>query len=82
MPKLSHTQAELVAKLCARPGENVFRIKGGFWTLPSVPLDRGGVPEYSVDIRTIRALEARGVLERTHELPDEWRDPRRLARKS
>jgi hypothetical protein len=51
-------------------------------TAPWGPFDGadefGRARSWSVDVRTVRALEKRGLLERTYEDPREWCDPRRL----
>ena len=74
---LTLTQQELINRM-QDSGEAVTHQRGGFWSLPSVVRNARGIPEFWVPTRTVRALEARGLLERTGEFAEEWRDSRRL----
>jgi hypothetical protein len=76
--KLSTTQIDVLRHM--RDGSGVIvRFPGGFWITPETPIkETHNVPEWSVTIPTIRALERLHLLERNHEFPEEWRDPRRL----
>lgn len=70
----SPTQSEVLRRL--EHGKRLVRTKGGFWSTEDTPKDAGGIPTWSVDIRTVRALEKLGLLVRTFEFSEEWRDPR------
>jgi hypothetical protein len=76
--KLSATQIDVLRRMGAGSGA-IARLPGGFWATPETPLrEAGGVPEWSVTIPTIRALERLHLLARAREFPEEWRDTRRL----
>ena len=76
--KLSKTQQQVVDTL-RRTGAPLVRVPGGFWTYQGCPVSRPGIPEWWVSVPTVRALERLGVLERTNQFPEEWRDSRKLA---
>lgn len=76
---LSKTQAGVVSKLAEQQGRRLVRVPGGFWTVADVAVPPYGVPTWWVTIQTVRALEKKGVLVRTNEFPEEWRDTRVLA---
>ena len=80
-PKLSAEQARVIAML-ASSGGLIERIAGGFWSPPGTALRPGYqgtmVPSWSTTAHTIKAMEARGWLERAHVYPEAWRDTRRL----
>ena len=72
--KLSTTQLDTLARM----GEGELeRLPGGFWTTTTTPRDHRGVPVWWCDIRTVRVLETRGLVERCGRFPEEWRDSRR-----
>lgn len=83
MKKLSNTQLDVLVRLKNHGGE-IIREKGGFWTWPESPRGpwKEGWPDWSVGIRTVRALEGEGYLERTFTFPEEWRDTRKLTAKA
>lgn len=68
----------------------VRRIQGGFWVSgdPLMRHSQSGVApviahdqtcsDVWCDIRTIRAMEDRGWVERTNQFPQEWADVRRI----
>jgi hypothetical protein len=62
----------------------IYRLPGGFWVSGTVRT-RNGAPvseisqccnEVWCDVRTVRALEKSGCVERCNLFPDEWRDSR------
>lgn len=72
----------------------VYRLPGGFWVsgkpamysasacntkddVPAVPLEKE-CSDVWCDIRTVRAMEKNGWVERTGAFPEEWRDSRRI----
>ena len=72
-----------VLRAMAADGERIVRLPGGFWVTPSVTLDTIRSAPYAepkpyTSIQTVRAMERKGLVERTHEYPEEWRDTRRL----
>ena len=82
--KLSPTQQNVVDSLRANGGK-IVRYMGGFWSLPLA--DRPNhLPHYLrgvkfpwwCDIRTVHALEKKGVLQRANDFPEEFRDSRIL----
>ena len=79
--KLSDHQADIVAHVKEHGGK-IVRKPGGFWHAEGSKMDAKGVPEKWTQVQTIRALEAKGVLERTHEFPEEWKDSRRVVTKA
>lgn len=60
----------------AQDGGRLVRRPGGFWTTPNAGTNKYGAPFWYVSVQTVRAMERKGLLRRTHELPEEWRDPR------
>lgn len=58
------------------------RVPGGFWTCAGLPVRwvRRGMAEcaWSVAVGTVRALETRGLVERSHTYDEEWKDTREL----
>lgn len=74
---LSPTQTAILAHVKEHGGKLV-RKPGGFWHAEGSPMDAKGIPEKWVGASTVHALERKGVLERTHEFPEAWRDSRRL----
>lgn len=77
--KLSGHQADFVSHVKANGGK-IVRKPGGFWHAEGSKMDAKGIPEKWTQIQTIRALEAKGVIERTHEFPEEWKDSRRVVK--
>ncbi len=80
--KLSPTQQETVDKMKAHGGKLV-RLLGGFWTYPGCSSRASGftgaeIPDWYTSTPTVKALEKKGVIERTHEYPEEWKDVRKL----
>ena len=86
-PNPSETQSKALLRMIAGDG-TAWRENGGFWVssndvLPyirqekSIPLD---IPLNDIwcDVRTIRAMEKRGWVERTNKFLEEWRDIRRI----
>ena len=71
---LSSTQLDTLARMSSGELE---RLPGGFWTTTTTPRDYRGVPVWWVDVRTVRALEKLGLIERCGRFPEEWRDSRR-----
>jgi len=71
----------LIVRQARLSGGKIVRVRGGFWVPEGTKLDDRGTPVHGVewcDVRTIRALERKGALERTHEHFEEWRDSRQL----
>ena len=58
-------------------GGRIVRYSGGFWSLPQIPGELS-LLEWWIDIRTVRSMEAKGILKRTYEREEEWADPRIL----
>jgi hypothetical protein len=73
--KLSTTQLDTLARMGSGELE---RLPGGFWCTAATPRDYRGCPVWWCDIRTVRALERLGLIERCNVFPEEWRDPRKL----
>ena len=80
--KLSATQRGVLDVLATLPTANqrLVRWPGGFWTHPQAREVRPGVPDWSIGVQTVRSMERAGLLVRAGEHPEEWRDPRVLAR--
>jgi hypothetical protein len=84
MSKMIPLHEEVLAKL--KGGKRLIRMQGGFWsTADTAAVTVDGVPrkkegEWWVGTVTVRAMEKRGLLERCHEYPQEWRDSRRATR--
>jgi 8-oxo-dGTP pyrophosphatase MutT (NUDIX family) len=83
-PKPTATQLTALGGMMSGDG-TIHRERGGFWVWrPIKEYDKFGVPIWEgeksawVDIRTVRAMEKRGWVERTNTFPEEWRDVRRL----
>lgn len=78
---LSEKQQETVRRMRADQGR-IERRDGGFWITPNTAGGDGG-PTWSwwTPIATVRCLERLGYVERTREIVDEWRDPRKLTEK-
>jgi hypothetical protein len=90
-PKLSAEQARVVAYLREHGGQ-LTRWPGGFWTTPDTRLPGGsridrvdgyryelhGAPVWYTSTQTVRAMERKGVLARTHTFTQEWCDTRTL----
>ncbi len=77
MTQPSTFQLETLRKMLKADG-TIRRLHGGFW-VSSERLQVNGLPaERSCDVRTVRALEKRGWVERTNTHPEEWRDVRRI----
>lgn len=74
---LSSTQVEVIERL-EREGGTLRRARGGYWSTTATPVDANKIPTWSVDIRTVRSMEKRGLLVRTGLHAQEWRDERRL----
>lgn len=78
MKKLSPTQQRVLDALrAAGDGARMVRYKGGFWAVSGATM-RGDIPDGWVDIRTIEAMEKRGLLRRLNVWPEGWRDERGL----
>ena len=77
---LTPTQREVIERLKAEGATRRVRWSGGFWTTPGASHEDGKphVPSWYVDLGTVRALEALGVLRRAHTGSAEWHDPREL----
>jgi hypothetical protein len=75
--KLSPTQSRTL-EVVYRNGGKLVRRSGGFWTYPGCAEGKAGIPEFWIGVQTVRALETKGLLKRTHESADEWNDPRVL----
>lgn len=76
--KLSEFQRHVVQKLTEHPGEPLVRLAGGFWTWQSCHVDERGVPDWSVTVQTVRAMEQAGVLRRAGRYAADWQDDREL----
>lgn len=83
--KLSEHQKR-VLKILQDRGSKLMRFPGGFWVTLDAKM-RGHIlspepvsGEFWTDIRTIRAMERKGVLERTFIFTEEWRDTRQLTK--
>lgn len=81
---LSAHQKVMINHIAAHGGK-IERLNGGFWTGVGSERAQGSgqlsghvVPTKFTDVRTVRALERQGILERTHEHPEEWKDTRQL----
>lgn len=69
----------------------LYRVPGGFWTYRGCMSktgahrmgidndDRHSIPDWSVTIQTVRAMERAGLLRRLNVHREEWRDERGLA---
>jgi hypothetical protein len=82
--KLSQTQRDVLEKLEQNPGARMVRVSGGFWTYSGCP-GLGAtrmLPNWSVTVQTIRAMEKLGLLRRANIHPEEWRDERALVQES
>jgi len=89
--KPSETQLAALQRMAAGDG-TIHREKGGFWITGDIIIgwDTMGLPKFKgeeegylnprpwVDVRTVRAMETRGWVERTNTFPEEWRDVRRI----
>lgn len=79
----SLTQAEALRRMAAANAP-LARQPGGFWTLkeaspsPWTPRPGGLERSWYIDIQTVRAMERKGLVERTNVWPEEWRDERQL----
>jgi len=73
---LSPTQALTIERM--RAGGELARVAGGFWCTADTARDYRGVPVWSVNIQTVRALERLGLVERCNRFPEDWKDSRRL----
>ncbi len=93
MPRLSKTQKAVVLKLREQGNAPIVRWPGGFWTFDGCQALTGkqaelyqrddpkrpvAIPEWSVTVQTVRALENMGYLTRLLSHPEEWRDSRGL----
>lgn len=78
MTKPSPTQQQVIDKL-TETGKWLYRFGGGFWTWDGCPIDERGVPTWYVTIQTVRAMETKGLLERSWFYVEEWKDHRHLA---
>ena len=56
---LTPTQVEVVRRVATYG--YLSRWPGGFWTVAGVARNARGAPDWSVDIRTVRALERKGI---------------------
>ncbi len=79
----SPTQLDVLQHVAADPEGRLYRMPGGFWTTRATPMKEhsADVPAWSVGWQTIRAMEARGWLQRANVYPearDGWRDEREL----
>ena len=78
----SPTQRETLRRLAASESQRLERRQGGFWCLPETAERESGacgpVPEWSITVQTVRAMERAGWLARANRWPDEWRDARAL----
>jgi hypothetical protein len=72
-PIPSNTQYNILDLMNAGDGL-IHRERGGFWVVTNDPNHELGW----CDIRTIRAMEKAGWVERTNAFPEEWRDVRRI----
>ncbi len=81
--KISETQ-QVVIRILTTHSKPLVRLPGGFWTYEGCHTEhniRGyDVPDWYIDIKTIRAMENKGLLTRVHKYPEEWRDERILVR--
>lgn len=77
----------LALKRAAEADGVIRRTPGGFWISGNLSVGPDGTPrtEYTqkcseawCDIRTVRALENHGWVERSFVFPGEWRDSRKL----
>lgn len=75
LPKLSPPMLDAFNRM-ADDGLRLVRRQGGYWTTPSVPVSRRGVPDWYVPTQTMHALESRGVIRATREDPANWRADR------
>lgn len=89
--KPSPSQSKALSRMVAGDG-TVWRIQGGFWissndALAYINHERSAFVENIdlndiwCDVRTIRAMEKQGWIERTNTFPEEWRDTRRITTK-
>jgi hypothetical protein len=83
--KPSPAQLKALQRMTAADGL-IYRLPGGFWISGTVEL-KNGAPVSSLeqscsdvwcDVRTVRALEKNGFVERTNTFAEEWRDTRRV----
>lgn len=72
--KLSPTQRECLRQMGVSPLGTLERWRGGFWTVPGANVARPGVPAWSVNVTTARALEKRGLVARSNPVLAEWQD--------
>lgn len=75
---VSATQLQVIVKL-AETGSFMVRLEGGFWTYDGCGTDVRGVPNWWVNIQTIRAMEKKRLLVRDWFYTEEWKDHRSLA---
>jgi len=65
MDKLTATQAKVLSMMAESPDRRIHRLPGGFWTVKGVGIGfLGRVPAWYCSIRTLRALEKRGLIRR------------------
>ncbi len=77
--KPSPTQQDTLNEMAKFHAEGrIHRLNGGFWTTLGMTFNGRGVPDWSVTIPTIRAMEQRGWLQRRNVHAEEWRDEREL----
>jgi len=74
--EISATQARVLKEMV--DGHRLFQLRGGFWTTSQTACSESGIPSWSVDIRTVRAMEAKGLLQRCRVEVAEWKDNRTL----
>lgn len=78
--KLSETQLVTLRNMLA-DGGHIWRLAGGYWVTRYVPIDQSGAPVGSCEsagTRTMEGLESRGLIERTNEFKESWRDTRKI----
>jgi len=77
--KPTKTQQETIDEMSKFHADGrIHRLNGGFWTTTAMTFDNRGIPDWSVTIPTIRAMEKRGWLRRRNVHTEEWRDEREL----
>jgi len=90
--KPTPTQLAALGRMVGADG-TIHRERGGFWVSGDAIAgwDKSGLPRFKgeeegqildprpwVDVRTVRAMEKRGWVERTNQFPQEWADTRRV----
>jgi hypothetical protein len=78
--KLSNAQLDVIQRLSASPDQRLVRRQGGFWTTANASVNARGVPEWWAGVSTVTVLARLGVIKRTHEFSETWRDTHILDR--